>query len=99
MFLFKKKNILENNSHIINKEVNMFLEGYVMPQVSAEKWAQIYGLTIKDCKCSICKKELKTIIPFASKKERGLWAGKCDCGNENTPFVFIRIDDGFFNGN
>ena len=69
----------------------MSITGFVYPQEEAEEWAIKYGLEIKSCACQNCGVTLWTTIPFASKFLRGLIAPTCDdCGNESTPFTYIK---------
>lgn len=70
----------------------MFFDKYLIPVESPESWAEKYSLEIRESECRECGETLRTEIPFASAEYRGLFSGKCSCGNEKTPFVFVVMD-------
>jgi hypothetical protein len=53
-------------------------------------WVERYGMEPFHSKCSSCGAPTFTSIPFVTGEYRGLIAPKCGCGNEKTPYCFVR---------
>lgn len=65
--------------------------GFVsIPDMDPERWASRFGIEPISCACSVCGKTLTTSIPIAFESLRGLRAPICSCGNESTPYCFVR---------
>jgi hypothetical protein len=58
--------------------------------ISVERWTARYGIKPFSHPCSECGRVLTTTIPFVQGVLRGLRAPECECGNEATPFGFVR---------
>ena len=58
--------------------------------VTAEAWADRYGIVPFTHPCTRCKKPRTTSIPFAQGQLRGLVAPKCDCGHPHPPYCIVR---------
>src|SRR5664280_1112433 len=58
--------------------------------MDANRWATRYGIEPFSHACDSCGSLLTTTIPIAFETLRGLRAPQCQCGNENTPYCFVR---------
>lgn len=58
--------------------------------VDPTRWAKRYGIEPFSHACSSCGQLLTTSIPIAFESLRGLLAPTCSCGDENTPYCFVR---------
>ena len=62
----------------------------VVHGVTAEQWARRYDIEPFSHPCSKCGRTCETTIPFAHGTLRGLMSPPCECGNELTPYGFVR---------
>jgi hypothetical protein len=58
--------------------------------VTAEAWADRYGIEVFSHPCIECGRVLTTSIPFAQGQLRGLQAPPCECGHTQTPYGLVR---------
>lgn len=65
----------------------------ILPQVSAQEWAEAYGLEVKDAQCMKCKKMFPRDIPFAVKGFRGLMTEDHGCGKEYQSSVAMPVGE------
>ena len=63
------------------------------PKVSLEKWSQEHDLDIQTMNCQNCRKEMRTSIPFYTKKYVGLLMPNCECGKNKTVKQSVKILD------
>lgn len=56
---------------------------------SPDAWSLRYGIEPAEALCK-CGRKFKTSVPFAYEELRGLIAKVCKCGNEDTPYCFVR---------
>lgn len=54
------------------------------------RWANRFSIEPFSHPCDSCGRLLTTTIPIVFETLRGLQAPRCECGNEHTPFCFVR---------
>ncbi len=52
-------------------------------------WSAHWGLTPKESSCKGCGKPIKTTIPFAYSRYRGLKAPQCSCGDRSVFYCLV----------
>lgn len=56
-------------------------------------WSERHGIDPMTTECKICRGQLTTNIPIVTNDLRGLKAPQCECGNDDTPFCFVKHFD------